>query len=116
VRTAVEDDAAVWTEEVCEAGSLPARVECPRRRRHVLVAEAAFQWRSNPLVTILGLENPWPELERRLVAHVLLMAARELGDPVALCVQVETDNRTLHAVSVRAVAGHTADGASELRA
>jgi hypothetical protein len=34
------------------------------------------------------------------------MAARELGDPLAVCVQVETDNLTLHSVSVRAVAGH----------
>jgi hypothetical protein len=38
------------------------------------------------------------------VAHVLLMAAGEFGDPLGLCVQMETDDRTLHPVSVNAVA------------
>ena len=37
------------------------------------------------------------------MAHVLLMAAGELGDPLAVCVQMEIDDRTLHPVSVRAV-------------
>jgi hypothetical protein len=43
-------------------------------------------------------------MERWLVAHVLLMAAGELDDPLALCVEMETDDRTFHPVSVRAVA------------
>jgi hypothetical protein len=38
------------------------------------------------------------------VTHVLPMTAGQLGDPLALCVEMETDNRTLHAASVRAVA------------
>jgi hypothetical protein len=47
-------------------------------------------------------------VERRLVAHVLLMAAGELGHPLALFVQMETDDRTLHPVSVRAsLGGHS---------
>jgi hypothetical protein len=54
VRTAVEDDAAVWTDEVCEAGGLPARVGRRRWRRHVLVAEAAFEQRSKPLLPTSG--------------------------------------------------------------
>jgi hypothetical protein len=38
------------------------------------------------------------------VTHVLMMAAGELDDPLTLCVQIETDDRTLHPFSVRAVA------------
>jgi hypothetical protein len=34
----------------------------------------------------LGFEDPWPGVKRRLVAHVLVMAAGELGDPFAMCV------------------------------
>jgi hypothetical protein len=33
------------------------------------------------------------------VAHVPAMAAGELGDPLALCVLVETDDRPLHGLS-----------------
>jgi hypothetical protein len=55
VRTAIEDDAAVWTDEVCEAGGLPARIGWPRQRRHVLVAEAAFEWCSKPSLPTLVL-------------------------------------------------------------
>jgi hypothetical protein len=46
-------------------------------------------------------EDPGADVKRRLVAHVLMMAASELGDPFALCVEVEADDRSLHPVSVR---------------
>jgi hypothetical protein len=101
VRTAVEDDTAVWTNEVCEAGRLPARFGRRRRRGHILVAEAALERRAEVLSPTLGLQDPRSEVERRLVAHVLLMAARELGDPLALCVQMEAEDRPLHPVRVR---------------
>ena len=95
--TAVEDDAAVWTDEVCEAGRFAARFGS----RHVLVAEAALEGRTQALLPSPGLEHPGPGVERRLVAHVLPVAAGELGDPLALCVQMEADDRALHPVSVR---------------
>jgi hypothetical protein len=107
VRTAVENDAAVWTEQVCEAGRLPTRFRQRCRRGHVLVAEAAFKRRSKMLSPALGFQDPWSEVERRLVAHVLLMATGELGNPLALCVEMKADDRTLHARSVRGGArGH----------
>ncbi len=39
-------------------------------------------------------------MKGRVVAHVLVMAAGELGDPFALCVEMEADDRALHPVSV----------------
>ena len=98
VRTTVEDDAAVWADEVCKAGGLPARVG--RRCGHVLVAEAAFERRAEPSLSTLGLQNPRSGPERWLVTHVLPMTAGELGDPFVLRVQMKTDDRTLHPVSV----------------
>jgi hypothetical protein len=50
----------------------------------------------------LGLEHPRPGEERRPVAHVLPVAAGELGDPLALRVELEADDRALHGFSVRA--------------
>jgi hypothetical protein len=55
VSTAVEDDAAVWADKVCEAGGLPTRGGCPRRHGHALVGEAAFEWRSEPLLPTFSL-------------------------------------------------------------
>jgi hypothetical protein len=97
VRAAVEDDAAVWADEACEAGRLAARFGS----RHVLVAEAALEGRTQALLPSLGLQDPRPGVERRLVAHVLPVAASELGDPLALRVQMKADDRALHPVSVR---------------
>ena len=57
---AVEDDAAVWTDEMCEAGGLPAGGGRRRRGGHILVTEATFERRSKPLLPTLGLQNPWP--------------------------------------------------------
>jgi hypothetical protein len=54
VRTAIEDDAAVWTDEVCEAGRLAAAAGV-RTGGQVLVAEAAFEWRSKPLLPSFSL-------------------------------------------------------------
>jgi hypothetical protein len=101
VRTAVDDDAAVWTEKGCEAGRLSARFGRGRRRGHVLVAEAALERRAEASSPIFGLQYPRSKVERRLVTYVPLMAAGELGDPLALCVQMEPDERALHSVSVR---------------
>lgn len=101
MRPAVEDDPAVWTEEVCEAGRLPACFGRPGRRGQFLVAKATFERRSKALSPTLDVQDPWSEVERRLVAHVLPMAAGELDNPLALCVQMEADDRTLHPVSVR---------------
>jgi hypothetical protein len=102
VGTAVEDDTAVWTEEVCQAGRLPTRLGGQSRcSRHVLVAEPAFERRSKVLSPTLGLYDPRSEMERRLVADVLTMPAVELGEPLALIVETKADDRALHTVSVR---------------
>ena len=98
---AVEDDAAVGTEDVREARRLAARLGRSRGCRHVLGAEAAIERRTEPFSPTLLFDDPRPQLERRLVAHVLLMAARELGDPVAALVLVIADDRTLHTARVR---------------
>ena len=90
VRAAVEDDAAVWAKEVREAGRFSAGFLGRCRRVQVLVAEPRFEPRTEAL-------SP----KRRLMADVLPMAAGELGDPHALCVHMEADDRALHPVSVR---------------
>jgi len=40
-----------------------------------------------------GVQNPGAGLPRRLVAQVLGVAARQLGNPVTLLVLVETDDQ-----------------------
>jgi hypothetical protein len=47
------------------------------------------------LPTVFG-RHPAPNLPGRIMAHVLLVAARELRYPVALLVLMETSNRLLH--------------------
>lgn len=101
MRAAVENDAAVGTEDLREAGRLPARIGSRRRLGHGLVAEAALEGRVESFPTALGLQNPRSQLEGRPVSHVPLMAAGELGHPVAMLVLVVADDRTLHRVSVR---------------
>jgi hypothetical protein len=54
VSTAVKDSAAFRTDEVCEAGTLPAHVGRWPRRGHILVAKAAFERRSKALLPTLG--------------------------------------------------------------
>ena len=88
MRAAVEDDAAVGADVVREAGRLAA-----------LVAEAALERRADPLLTALRVEHPWLREERRAVPHVPPVAATELGDPLALAVLVEADDRSLHILS-----------------
>ena len=101
VRGAVEHDAAGLTDEVCEAGRLSADLGGRRGYGHVLLAEAAAERGAEALSPALGLEHPRPRVERRLVAHVLPMAAIELGDPIALRVELEADDLAFHAASVR---------------
>jgi len=85
VRAAVENDAAVRADEMRETRRLPA-----------LVAEAAVERRADSSLAPARLEHPRLGEERRPVAHMLLMAADELGDPLALVVLVEADDRPLH--------------------
>jgi hypothetical protein len=91
VRAAVESDAAVRADEMCEARCLAD-----------LVAEATVERRADSLLALLWLEHPRLGEERRPVAHVLLMAAGELGDPLALFVLVEADDRPLHGLDLPA--------------
>jgi hypothetical protein len=89
VRAAVDDGAAIGTDHVREAGRLASRVRA-------LLAEPAAERRAEALPPALGLEDPRMLVEGRLVPHVLLVAARELGDPVAVLVLVVADDRALH--------------------
>ena len=93
MRATVEDDAAVGTHLVREARGLAAR----------LVAEPAVERSSYLLSPALGFQDPGPEVERRLVAHVLLVSAGELGDPVSPFVLGITDDCALHPARVRAL-------------
>jgi hypothetical protein len=45
--------------------------------------------------------HPWPLLERGSMSYVLVMLARELGDPVALVVLVVAGDRPLHCIQFR---------------
>ena len=45
--------------------------------------------------------HPWPLLERGSMSYVLVMPARELGDPVALVVLVVAGDRPLHCIQFR---------------
>jgi hypothetical protein len=85
VWASVHDDAAVRADEIREASRLAA-----------LVAEAALEPRPDSLVAALRVEHPHLRKERRPVAHVLAVTASELGDPLALIVLVEADDRPLH--------------------
>jgi hypothetical protein len=88
MRAAVEHDPAVRADEVREARGLAA-----------LVAEPALERRPDSPAPTLVVEHPRLGEERRPVAHVPLVAARELGDPVAFCVLVKADDRPLHGFS-----------------
>ena len=73
------------------------------RRRAGLDAAHASQRRAEPRRTALGGEHPGPRHQRRLVANVLIMPARELGDPVAVGILMKADDascdaRTYHTV------------------
>jgi len=92
VRAAVEDDAAVLADERCETGGLAA----------LLLAESTPQRRAEMPLPSLGLQDPRLGEERWVVAHVPAMAAGELGDPLALPVELEADDRALHRLRVRA--------------
>ena len=89
MRAAVEDDAAIRTEHVCKARRFAAAC--------ALLAEPAFERRSDSLSPTLRLEHPRSELERRLVPHVPLVSAGKLGDPVAALVLAVTDDCLFHA-------------------
>ena len=71
MRAAVEDGAAVGTDEVREARGLAARVGVRRRRRHEFVAEAAVERRSEASSPTLRIDDPWSQLERRPVSTLL---------------------------------------------
>ena len=97
MRAAVKNDTAVRADEMRETRGLAP-----------LIAEAALEWRADSALATIGLERPRLREERRPVVHVLLMAAGELGDPLALCVYVEADDRTVHPIRVRGAARVTA--------
>ena len=88
MRAAVEDRSAVGADEVCEA-----------RRLAALIAEAAVQRRPDAVLASARLQDPRLGEERRPVADVPAVAARELGEPLAFVVLVEADDRPLHGLS-----------------
>ncbi len=69
------------------------------------VAERAVQRCSDSGGPFGLLEHPWRKAERRRVANVLRMQARQLGDPVAVVVLDETHDRSPHGATVARLAG-----------
>lgn len=112
VRLAVEYRTAGRTDDVREAGRLPARVV--RQRHRLLIAKAALDRRPELESTMFRGQHPRPQLERRLVTHVPAMPAGELGHPEALLVLVEADDCPLHFARVRP-ATHTQPSPSNTR-
>ena len=47
----------------------------------------------------LNSRDPGSVLKGRFVPHMLIMTTVQFGYPVALCVNVKTDDRLLHVVS-----------------
>ena len=46
-------------------------------------------------------QNPWPIRHRRLVTHMLTMAALEVGHPITILVHMISDNGLMHAHTSR---------------
>jgi hypothetical protein len=95
VGAAVDDDAAVGTDEVRETGCFPAFL-----RPRLLLAEAALEECAESLVSTFGVRDPRPHLKRRLVSYVPLVSTGELGNPVTKLVLVIPDDLALHCVRV----------------
>ena len=68
------------------------------------IAERAIERRSDRRRSTLDMGDPRSELERRLVAYVLVVPARQFGDPVTLLVEVEPRDRSFHSSRVVAQA------------
>ncbi len=63
------------------------------------VAERAVELRSDPSRPLGLIQDPWALLKGRAMADVLVVKARQLGDPVAVLVLMEPDDGPLHALS-----------------
>jgi hypothetical protein len=55
-------------------------------RRRALIAFFAVEQRTDVLVSPFVRDDPWPVDPRRVMAHVLIVAALELGDPILMFV------------------------------
>jgi hypothetical protein len=102
VSAAVDDDTTVGTYEVRQTRCLSTRV---RRRKRLLLAEAALEQRAESSASTFGVGSPWSRLKRRLVTYVPLVPTSELGNPVAMLVLVVPDDLALHRVRVRRADG-----------
>jgi hypothetical protein len=96
VSAAVDDDTTVGTYEVRKTRCLSTRV---RRRKRLLLAEAALEQRAESFASTFGVGSPWSRLKRRLVTYVPLVPTSELGNPVAVLVLVVPDDLALHRVT-----------------
>ena len=54
------------------------------------------------LLPALLRDNPWPTHERGLMANMLPMPAREIGDPVAVFVLMKAGDRLMHETLLQA--------------
>jgi hypothetical protein len=64
----------------------------------LLLAEAALEERAESVASTLGVGDPRPHLERRLVTYVPLVPAAKLGNPVTMLILVVPDDLALHGV------------------
>lgn len=60
------------------------------------IALPTLDFRADESIPPLGRQHPGPVLPRRVVAHVLLVAAGKLDDPVGLVVLVKSDDPDRH--------------------
>ena len=67
-------------------------LRCTGRR----VAQHAVQHLAEPRAATLLREHPRPQLPRRIMPHVLVVAAGQFRDPVALIVLMKACDRLLH--------------------
>ena len=73
-----------------------ATVRCVARRHLPLVAPRALELDAEPRAAAGFRQNPRPLAHRRIVAHVLVVAALESRDPVRLLVSTEGDDLSGH--------------------
>lgn len=71
-----------------------SRMPIPRR---ALIALAAPEHAAQYLIAALFRGDPGPTGPGRIVAHVLIVAAGELGYPVLLHILMKSDDRLSHA-------------------
>ncbi len=73
----------------------------PSIRRRTLGAFDAAQYLAESLRPALRADHPWPVLPRRVVPHMLIVAALELSNPMTLLVLMKPHDATFYSPHAR---------------